>query len=194
MAEKYLGCLLSIDCVDVLGYYQGEVCRVDTSNQTLTLKGVFHNGLKSPVPEITLHAKDIVKLAIVSSPKDEKVKKIEAHSGAGRTGSPHQKSHHQARDSPRKFVSYVQSVSPSVAQVAPETPIKGKKNARGKLLGKDDVCFGSNIDMEQEFDFEGNLVGSTYYTILSYTYAYFVNYHRLSSTKKLSWVKFKHLS
>ena len=141
MGEKYLGCLVSIDCGDKLGYYQGRVSKVNTADQTLTLTDVFHNGLKSSIPETSLYAKDIVSLSIVSSPKDEQVKKREVRneSPRGKIGS--------MRDSPRKFIGY-QSVSPNI------TP--GRKNR--KPVFKDDACFGASaIDLEEEFDFERNL-------------------------------------
>ena len=155
MGDNYLGCLVSIDCGDLLGNYQGEVCKIDTSRQTLTLKDVFHNGLKSNVLETTLYAKDITNLSILSTPKDVKIRKIEAGAVSSTRADLSRTQKTNIRDSPRKFVGYVNAVSPNV--MVSETPGKSKKS-RGKPPGKDEVCFHTNVDMQQEFDFEGNLV------------------------------------
>ena len=152
MGEKYLGSFVSIDCGDVLGYFQGQVYKVDTFNQTISLKEVWKNGMKSSVSEITLSAKDIVQLSIIAPPKDDKLKKSDVQ--ASRTDSPRYKNHSNPRDSPLKFVS-CPPPSSNTLQTAPETPTKNRK-LKGRT-GKDDVCFGTDVNMEKDFDFETNL-------------------------------------
>lgn len=48
MAEKYIGCTVSICCKEGLGVYQGKVTDVNTENQTLVLKKAFKNGIPCP--------------------------------------------------------------------------------------------------------------------------------------------------
>jgi len=152
MAEQYLGSCVSIDCGQVLGYFQGQVYKVDTSNQTISLKDVWKNGVKSTIHDITLCAKDIVNLSIISPAKNEKPKKND-FSQRCRTESPRNKNNAHPRDSPLKFLSYP-SPSPH-SLINPETPSKNRKT-KGRL-GKDDVCFGTDVNMEKDFDFETNL-------------------------------------
>lgn len=64
---SYIGCLVSLDCGDVLGTYQGQVKNIDNSSQLLTICRAFRNGIKCEVPEITINAKDIKQLQIVKS-------------------------------------------------------------------------------------------------------------------------------
>ena len=146
MSGKYLGSYVTVDCGELFGCFQGQVSSVDTFNQTLTLKDVWKNGLKSSIDDVTLLAKDIISLAIIPSPKDDKtwnraeVEHLEPHQIKNKTS---------ARDSPRKFD------GSSSSQPAPETPNKLNKN-KGRV-GKDDVCFGTDVNMEKDFDFETNL-------------------------------------
>lgn len=152
MAEKYVGSYVSIDCGDNAGYYQGQVINVNTNNQTLTLKDVWQNGLKSPAKEVTVLAKDIMNLKIIPPPKEDKLKLSESkvkHS----TDSTKNKSKTTSRESPRKFDSQQAALTQPVS--APETPSKHRRNKA--KLGKDDVCFGSEFNTEKDFDFETNL-------------------------------------
>lgn len=64
---SYVGCLVSLDCGEVLGTYQGQVKNIDNSSQLLTICQAFRNGIKCEVPEITINAKDIKELKIVKS-------------------------------------------------------------------------------------------------------------------------------
>jgi len=153
MAEQYLGSFVSIDCGEILGYFQGQVYKVDTSNQTISLKDVWKNGVKSTIHDITLRAKDILRLSLISPAQDEKLKKSDVGQGC-RTESPRNKNGSNPRDSPLKFVSYP-SASPH-PYANPETPNKIRK-AKSQRLGKDDVCFGADVNMEKDFDFETNL-------------------------------------
>lgn len=154
MAGQYVGSYVSIDCGcgDNVGYYQGQVTNVDTTSQTLTLRDVWKNGLKSSLSEVTLLAREILNLRIIPSPKEEKSKTSEQIQKQTAECLKN-KNKVNARESPRKFDS--QSAAPSQAFSAPETPNKLKKN-RAKL-GRDEVCFGSDFNTDKDFDFETNL-------------------------------------
>lgn len=54
MSSAFVGCIVSIDCGEVLGMYQGQVTCINNSSQELTITKAFRNGLKCPVSEITL--------------------------------------------------------------------------------------------------------------------------------------------
>ncbi|WAR00959.1 EDC3-like protein [Mya arenaria] len=64
---NYVGCLVSLNCGDVLGVYQGQVCKVDNSEQAITLCMPFRNGVQCEFPEVTISACDIKELRIVKS-------------------------------------------------------------------------------------------------------------------------------
>ncbi|KAG9489548.1 enhancer of mRNA-decapping protein 3 isoform X2 [Eleutherodactylus coqui] len=70
MAGDWLGSIVSINCGDTLGVYQGRVSAVDQLNQTISLTRPFHNGVKCLVPEVTFRAGDIVELKILEISTD----------------------------------------------------------------------------------------------------------------------------
>ncbi|KAM4036754.1 enhancer of mRNA-decapping protein 3 isoform 1-T3 [Anomaloglossus baeobatrachus] len=72
MAGDWLGSIVSINCGDILGVYQGRVSAVDQLNQTISLTQPFHNGVKCLVPEVTFRAGDIVELKILEIPVDSR--------------------------------------------------------------------------------------------------------------------------
>ena len=150
MGERYVGSYVSVDCGDVIGCYQGQVTTIDTFNQTLTLKDAWKNGLKSSTDDVTLLAKDILNLCIIPSPKEEKLFKQERENCRS-IESQRSKPKTSARESPRKFDGHSHFTQP----VPPDTPSKSRKT-KGRV-GKDDVCFGSEVNMDKDFDFETNL-------------------------------------
>ncbi|XP_023408675.1 enhancer of mRNA-decapping protein 3 isoform X2 [Loxodonta africana] len=68
MAMEWLGSIVSINCGDSLGVYQGRVSAVDQVSQTISLTRPFHNGVKCLVPEVTFRAADITELKILEIP------------------------------------------------------------------------------------------------------------------------------
>ncbi|XP_062569542.1 enhancer of mRNA-decapping protein 3-like [Saccostrea cucullata] len=70
MTSAFVGCIVSLDCGEVLGTYQGQVTCINNSSQELTLIEAFRNGLKCPVSEITLNASDIKELKIMKNPTE----------------------------------------------------------------------------------------------------------------------------
>ncbi|XP_073475107.1 enhancer of mRNA-decapping protein 3 isoform X1 [Aquarana catesbeiana] len=72
MASDWLESVVSINCGDTLGVYQGQVSAVDQLNQTISLTQPFHNGVKCLVPEVTFRAGDIVNLKILEIPGDSR--------------------------------------------------------------------------------------------------------------------------
>ncbi|XP_017672541.1 PREDICTED: enhancer of mRNA-decapping protein 3 isoform X2 [Lepidothrix coronata] len=68
MATDWLGSIVSINCGESLGVYQGRVSAVDQVSQTISLTRPFHNGVKCLVPEVTFRAGDITELKILEIP------------------------------------------------------------------------------------------------------------------------------
>ncbi len=54
MTCEWVGSVVSLDCGEALGTYQGQVMRIDNSTQALTISKAYRNGLRCEVPEITL--------------------------------------------------------------------------------------------------------------------------------------------
>ncbi|ESP03622.1 hypothetical protein LOTGIDRAFT_180090 [Lottia gigantea] len=70
--SDWVGSIVSLDCGDVLGTYQGQVQWIDNGDNTLTLRNAFRNGLKCEVPNVTIRSSDIRELKILNSPEDAK--------------------------------------------------------------------------------------------------------------------------
>jgi len=54
METKFIGSMVSIDCGEVLGVYQGVLDGIHPSKQMLTIVDAFHNGTRCSVPHITI--------------------------------------------------------------------------------------------------------------------------------------------
>lgn len=69
--EKYLNWTVSIDCGSNRGTYQGRIHSIDQTNETLTLKDTFHNGILLSDDHshlMTIQGKDIIHLNLLSQP------------------------------------------------------------------------------------------------------------------------------
>ncbi|CAF1688089.1 unnamed protein product, partial [Adineta ricciae] len=66
--ENFLNWTVSIDCGPSIGNYQGQIKSVDGANQTLTLTNAFLNGILIEQDLITIKAKDIRDLNLLSQP------------------------------------------------------------------------------------------------------------------------------
>jgi len=54
METRYIGSMVSIDCGEVLGIYQGILSGIDQSKQMLNIVNAFHNGMRCSVPLIAI--------------------------------------------------------------------------------------------------------------------------------------------
>ncbi|KAM4036758.1 enhancer of mRNA-decapping protein 3 isoform 3-T5 [Anomaloglossus baeobatrachus] len=152
MAGDWLGSIVSINCGDILGVYQGRVSAVDQLNQTISLTQPFHNGVKCLVPEVTFRAGDIVELKILEIPVDSRRQTIN-QLPENTTAPP--KSHGQSVGRNQEADTAGSSSSRYPNQVTPKK--SGPKN--GQLKARDDECFGDDLEEipDTDFDFEGNL-------------------------------------
>jgi len=54
MESQFIGSMVSVDCGEVLGIYQGQLDGIDQSKQILTIINAFHNGTRCSVPHISI--------------------------------------------------------------------------------------------------------------------------------------------
>lgn len=52
MAKQFIGCMVSIKCMDDRGTYQGEI--IAATNSEITLTKAFCDGIPCETPEITV--------------------------------------------------------------------------------------------------------------------------------------------
>ncbi|XP_047516440.1 enhancer of mRNA-decapping protein 3 [Pieris napi] len=67
--SKWIGCAVSVNCGEPLGYYQGTILKADAN--TITLTKAFRNGFPYPKSQVTLKAADIKDLKIIEEAKVE---------------------------------------------------------------------------------------------------------------------------
>ncbi|XP_003428062.1 enhancer of mRNA-decapping protein 3 [Nasonia vitripennis] len=172
MSEQFLGCTVSIKCVDDLGSYQGQI--VALNGQSVTLAKAFCNGVPHSSSHVTLRAKDILNVDIVSVEDPSTAQKdVQAQSKvtvkkpiakrAGRSVS--ECSVPIVQPQPAQVMPNVKK-APSEVQPYAELPnTNGKagpgtsRTSRKKMSERDEQAFGTPIDqsLHQEFDFEKNL-------------------------------------
>ncbi|XP_046543062.1 enhancer of mRNA-decapping protein 3-like [Haliotis rubra] len=70
MTCEWVGSIVSLDCGEALGTYQGQVRKIDNVTQALTIFKAYRNGLRCEVPELTINAGDIKDLKILKSPSE----------------------------------------------------------------------------------------------------------------------------
>lgn len=54
MSTDFVGSLVSLDCGEVLGTYQGLVSKIDEQTQMVSISKAFRNGVKCDVQDITI--------------------------------------------------------------------------------------------------------------------------------------------
>ena len=54
MTERFIGCSVTISCKDDKGSYQGQIYKVDSKEQTISLKKAFKNGIPLEEHEVIL--------------------------------------------------------------------------------------------------------------------------------------------
>ncbi|XP_043933135.1 enhancer of mRNA-decapping protein 3 isoform X2 [Protopterus annectens] len=172
MAANWIGSIVSIDCGEGLGVYQGRVSLVDPNCQTIALTEPFHNGKKYSMPEVTFSALNIKELKILEIPVQVDNGRVcdPQHTEPGQTvvsgpeyiSSLSQNGTNKGFNKPNGTGSVPQAIprrgSACSRHPSQATPKKnGVKN--GQIKNKDDECFGDDIEEipDTDFDFEGNL-------------------------------------
>lgn len=62
--SQFVGLIVSLDCGDVLGNYQGIVAAVNNDAQTISLENAFQNGKRCPLPLVTIRLEKQILLVI----------------------------------------------------------------------------------------------------------------------------------
>jgi len=65
MNGQFIGSLVSLNCGEVLGTYQGQIASVNSDEGSISIVNAFQNGIACTVPRITLSACDIHDLRII---------------------------------------------------------------------------------------------------------------------------------
>lgn len=141
----WIGCLVSVDCGDIVGSFQGEVDNVDRYEQTITLRKVFRNGLKCDQPRVTIRAEDIRSLSIL--------KPVTSPSNLDREES--------IIDSTQRPCPAVDISNSNGRKKPPQFPPQAPTRSRQAAANRsDDDCLTAPISsfiLENDFDFEKNL-------------------------------------
>ncbi|XP_014471535.1 PREDICTED: enhancer of mRNA-decapping protein 3 isoform X1 [Dinoponera quadriceps] len=181
MSEQFLGCTVSVKCIDDLGTYQGKI--IDLNKNSLTLAKAFCNGIPHTSSVVKLSVKDIHNVEIIST-EEAATNDIQAQSKvivkrpiakrAGRSISESVTSTVQAGGSqtqtnfrkPMESNQQQQMEQTTNGKIAPAEPIipnnkiiPKRLTHRQRALERDEHTFGTPIDqsLNQDFDFEKNL-------------------------------------
>ncbi|KAK0168408.1 hypothetical protein PV327_002211 [Microctonus hyperodae] len=175
MSQEFVGCMVSIKCVDDLGTFQGQI--VDFNRQTVTISKAFKNGMPHSSQQVTINANDIENLEIIST--EEATTKETKMQSKVLVKRPIAK---RANRSVSECIP--SSVPPAINQFdtkKPVEPLQSEPTANGRIgIGetiskpnqrrnqsqrqkwqqeRDEQAFGTPIDqsLNQDFDFEKNL-------------------------------------
>lgn len=161
MAEtNFIGCVLSVDCGETLGVFQGVVSGINATAQTISLITAFRNGIQCLVPEITISACDIQHLDILKQAVDvDKRSHLLSglSNGYGAINGHHATVIGEQRSPLRNGESSRFRPASGARHGQQTTPLK-VTDVRRRLL--DDDCLNVPISkevLETEFDFEKNL-------------------------------------
>ncbi|PBC34583.1 enhancer of mRNA-decapping protein 3 [Apis laboriosa] len=179
MSEQFVGCTVSVKCIEEVGTYQGQI--LDLNKDCIILSKAFCNGVPHSSPIVVLCAKDILNVEFISinetalNTNDNN----QAHNNvtvkrpiakrAGRSFSESVSSSVQSTSSqtqtnvkkPNSSQSIIEQSANGKIPLAEsvDKPIQKKLSNRQRNLGRDEDTFGTQIDqsLNQDFDFEKNL-------------------------------------
>ncbi|XP_053974429.1 enhancer of mRNA-decapping protein 3 [Hylaeus anthracinus] len=180
MSEQFVGCTVSVKCIEEIGTYQGQI--VDLNKDYVTLAKAFCNGVPHSSSVVVLSTKDILTVEFISinetesaasdsTPAQNKVTvKRPIAKKAGRSFSESVPSSTQTTSSQTQFVIKKPDVNtqslieqPSNGRVplaeSANKPIQKRLSHRQRALERDENTFGTPVDqyLNQDFDFEKNL-------------------------------------
>ncbi|CAC5413803.1 EDC3 [Mytilus coruscus] len=73
MCTGFVGSIVSLDCGETLGTYQGLVSKIDESTQMVSITQAYRNGVKCDVQGITISGSDIKELKIIKNKEEANV-------------------------------------------------------------------------------------------------------------------------
>ena len=180
MSEQFVGCTVSVKCVEDVGTYQGQI--VDLNKDYVTLSKAFCNGVPHSSSIVVLSTKDILNIEFISlneavsntndnnQAQNKVTVKRPIAKRAGRSFSESVPSTTQSTSSQTQsnFKKPDNNSQPpteqpvngklSLADIAGK-PIQKRLTHRQRALERDENTFGTPIDqsIDQDFDFEKNL-------------------------------------
>ena len=180
MSEQFVGCTVSVKCIEDVGTYQGQI--VDLTKDYVTLSKAFCNGVPHSSSIVVLSTKDILNIEFISlneavsnaSDNNQAQNKVTVKrpiaKRAGRSFSESVPSTTQSTSSQTQsnFKKPDNNSQPpteqpvngklSLADIAGK-PIQKRLTHRQRALERDENTFGTPIDqsIDQDFDFEKNL-------------------------------------
>ncbi|XP_076236354.1 enhancer of mRNA-decapping protein 3 [Calliopsis andreniformis] len=180
MSEQYVGCTVSVKCIEDVGTYQGQI--VDLNKDYVTLSKTFCNGVPHTPSEVILSAKDILDVEFISinetgsntNDSNQLQNKVTVKrpiaKRAGRsisesvpfstqsTSSQTQSNFKKPDNNAQCSLEQPTNGKMSLAECA-NKPIQKRLSHRQRALERDEHTFGTPIDqsLSQDFDFEKNL-------------------------------------
>ncbi|KAM0737281.1 Enhancer of mRNA-decapping protein 3 [Formica fusca] len=179
MSEQFLGCTVSVKCIDDITY-QGKI--IDLNKNSLTLAKTFCNGIPHTSSIVNLSVKDIQKLEIISTEEagtnvndmqlqSKVIVKRPIAKRAGRSISecavlqaascqpqvnlkkPVESNQQQVEQTPNGKIASVEN------NASNNKSISKRLTHKQRALERDEHTFGTPIDqsLQQDFDFEKNL-------------------------------------
>ncbi|XP_011299816.1 enhancer of mRNA-decapping protein 3 [Fopius arisanus] len=166
MSEQFVGCMVSIKCVDDLGTYQGQIS--DLNRETVTISKAFRDGVPYPSSQVIINAKDIENLEIISTEEagarevqSSKVKRPIAKRANRSVSECIPTSVPSATWYSKKVTDPIPIPEVTNGKTTIEANVKGnqRRSQRQKWQERDEQAFGTPIDqsLSQDFDFEKNL-------------------------------------
>ncbi|CAK9826207.1 Enhancer of mRNA-decapping protein 3 [Anthophora retusa] len=180
MSEQFVGCTVSVKCVEEVGTYQGQIA--DLNKDYVTLSKAFCNGVPHTSPLVVISAKDILNVEFISinetgtnandnnQTQNKVTVKRPIAKRAGRsfsesvpssvqsTSSQTQPNLKKAESNSQSNVEQSANGKVSLAESV-NKPIQKRLSHRQRALERDEHTFGTLIDqsLKQDFDFEKNL-------------------------------------
>ncbi|KOC61263.1 Enhancer of mRNA-decapping protein 3 [Habropoda laboriosa] len=180
MSEQFVGCTVSVKCIEEVGTYQGQIA--DLNKDYVTLSKAFCNGVPHTSPVVVISAKDILNVEFISinetgtnandnnQTQNKVTVKRPIAKRAGRSFSESvpssvQSTSSQTQPNLKKTESNSQSNveqsangKASLAETV-NKPIQKRLSHRQRALERDEHTFGTLIDqsLNPDFDFEKNL-------------------------------------
>ncbi|XP_017880525.1 enhancer of mRNA-decapping protein 3 isoform X2 [Ceratina calcarata] len=178
MSEQYVGCTVSVKCIEEIGTYQGQI--VDLNKDSVTLSRAFCNGVPHTSP-VVLSTKDILDVEFIAindpgsivNDNNQAQNKVtvkrpiakragrsfsESVSSSVQSTSSQLQSNFKKADANSQFI-IEQSANGKIPLESVNKPMQKRLSHRQRALERDEHTFGTPIDqsLSQDFDFEKNL-------------------------------------
>ncbi|XP_017880526.1 enhancer of mRNA-decapping protein 3 isoform X3 [Ceratina calcarata] len=155
MSEQYVGCTVSVKCIEEIGTYQGQI--VDLNKDSVTLSRAFCNGVPHTSP-VVLSTKDILDVEFIAINDPGSIVN-DNNQAQNKSTSSQLQSNFKKADANSQFI-IEQSANGKIPLVeSVNKPMQKRLSHRQRALERDEHTFGTPIDqsLSQDFDFEKNL-------------------------------------